>query len=236
MSIRSSVLLGITVTLVSHLSAQNLSDVLPAATRIDVRQGQAWRRGAVSEDRGPGSATIKVRLDPNGEFTEVPRSSIRIAPRPASIKVGDRLEWNGQSATSFRFVAATVKAVGTGPAAGMYLMATDQDPEHPTYTKPAQLWMLPEHAGAAAPDRGPAMGKYRCFVYNDKGVPSLLGHLELRDGGTYLENGKPGRYSYSSDTQAVTWASGPAKEQGWLGKMEGNAQVRIRSNVLCSHE
>jgi hypothetical protein len=216
------------------LAAQGLAGLLPAGTRVDVRQGKSLRRGAVSQDRGPGSDTIKVRLDPDGTFNEVPRDSVRPAPRPASVNVGDRLEWCGQSATAFRCVPATVKGLGSGSAAGMYLMATDQFPNAPTYTKRENLWLLP--AQGVPQDTGLATGRFRCFAYNDKGIPSLLGILELRADGTYSENGKPGRYSYSTADHMVIWVSGPAKDQGWLGKAEGNAAVRIRSNVLCSRE
>ena len=213
--------------------AQTLAEILPAGVRIEVRQGNGWRRASVSEDHGPGSATIKVRLDPNNEFNVVPRASIRLAPRPATIQVGDRLEWNGFSVTSFQYVPATVKGIGTDAQAGMYLMAWDKYPNSPTYTKKDQLWLLPDAAPKAV-ETGPSLGKFSCFVYSAKGVPSLLGTLEFRSGGAYVENGKPGTYTFDAASHSITWTSGPAKDQAWTGTLEGNGAVRIRSNVLCT--
>src|SRR5437868_379040 len=58
------------------LSAEDLSQRLPTATRIEILQGSAWKRGVISADEGPQAASIKVRLDPNGDFMIVPRKSI----------------------------------------------------------------------------------------------------------------------------------------------------------------
>ena len=218
------------------LYAQSPSETLPVSTRIEVQQGSAWRRAVVSEDKGPGSATIKVRLDPNGDFTIVPRKTIRLAPRPAAINVGDHLEWNGNSVTSFGYVPATVKGIGTGTNEGTYLMAWDKYPNSPTYAKKEQLWLLPEAASGAAPALTPVTGKYLCFAYGAAGSRIFMNNIELREGGNYVATNGEGRYSFDSATHTITWLSGWAKDSQLDGKVESNALFRIKSNATCSHD
>lgn len=195
-------------------------------------QGGGWWRAAVSQDSGPGSATIKVRLDPDNEFSVVQRKLIRLAPRPASINVGDRMEWYGASATSFQYVPATVKQIGTGSMQGYYLMAMDKYPNSPTYTKAENLWTLPGAAASIASSGGPVTGKYRCFAGQ-----IFLGSIELRADGTYTASAGPaGRYQANADTKTLIWESGWAKSNGFEGKLEGNAFIRLARAAYCSHE
>ena len=221
------------------LAAQDMASILPITTRIDVKQDSGWRRASVSEDKGPSSATIKVRLEPNNEFTIVPRKSVRIAPRPASIKVGDRLEWNGYSASSFQYVPATVKGLGTGDYAGYYLMAWDKYPNSQTYTKREQLWLLPDSATAATKvtPGAPTPGKFLCYAYGAVGNPPIfLGAIDLQAGGTYSVSGKQGQYTYDAATHSITWLSGWAKTNDFKGAVESNALIRLHPNTICSHE
>lgn len=217
--------------------------VLPAQTltvadRIEIRDGASWRRGVVSDDGGGG--TLKVRVDGQGAVSIVARASVRPAPRPASINVGDRLEWNGASVSNFEYVPATVKTVGTGSMQGYYLMAWDKYPNSPTYTKRENLWMLPTAAqsgGASTSGMTPLPGAYRCFAYGAAGAPPIfLAELTLANGGTYTALGKRGRYTFDAATNTIAWADGWAKENGFGGAVESNATFRLRSNALCSHE
>src|SRR5437870_4001641 len=89
-------------TMWSQAPALSLSQQLPTATRIDVRQGGKWTRGNVSQDDGPSAPKIKVRVDPGGTFMVVPRNTIRLAARPTHIAVGDHFEWYDSSV--FKYV------------------------------------------------------------------------------------------------------------------------------------
>ena len=223
----------------SQLAGQDMGSPLPTATRIDVKQDSGWRRASVSEDFGPSSATMKVRLEPNDEFTIVPRKSVRLAPRPASISVGDRLEWCGRSVTSFQCVPATVKGLGTGDYAAYYLMAWDKYPNSATYDKPERLWQLPEGATSASKviPGAPTPGKFHCSAYGAVGNPPIfLGTIELQAGGSYSVAGKPGQYTYDAATHSITWLSGWAKTNGFKGAVESNALIRLHSNTICAHE
>ena len=77
--------------LLSQVKDFTISQQLPTGTRIEVLQGATWVRANVSEDDGAGAANIKIRTEPNNKFMIVPRKSIRIAPRPSSLKVGDHV-------------------------------------------------------------------------------------------------------------------------------------------------
>ena len=61
---------------------------------------------------------MEVRLEPDNSFNIVPRNNVRSVPRPSSFKPGDRVEWDGSSDTSLRYLPATVKdwepALGKG--------------------------------------------------------------------------------------------------------------------------
>jgi len=228
-------ILGATNLMLPALFAQQS---LATGERIEIQQGSQWIRGSVSSDAGPSSPTMKVRKDPGNELAIVPRKSVRLAPRPASIKTGDRVEWFGNSSTSFRYVPATVKGVGTGNMQGYYLVAWDKYPNSPTYTKPEQLWSLPRTTAAAAPaGEQPTPGKYRCFVYGAPRSPGIfLAAIELDGGGRYSVNGKPGRYAFDAASKSITWLDGWGKTNGFEGAVEGNATIRLKRNTVCSHE
>lgn len=228
----------------------SMSQKLRTGARIEIKQGSSWRRGVVSDDSGPGSVNIKVRVDPTNDFLIVPRNSVRPAPVPASINVGDRLEWYDPSV--FKYMPATVKHVGAGTFAGMYRMVPDATPNAiGNYTKPANLWLLPEGSAAtsgvastakspeipAGSGPGPLLGKYRCFAYGRTSAPPLfLGDFELRGGGVYFGKGKEGRYSYDAGSKTITWSSGWMKDNNFAGTMDGNAKVRIARTSVCTHE
>lgn len=220
-------------------AAVTLSEKLPISTRIEVKQGQSWRRAVVSEDDGPKSATIKVRLDPDGAFVIAPRKSIRIVPAPAEIHVGDHVEWYDSS--TFAWVTATVKEVGTGANAGAYRMVSDKYPKSTgMYSKAENIRVLAEPAQAGKEDASagtPALGKYRCFAYGAPGAPPIfLGAIELAKGSYTATAGKGGGYSYDSGSKTITWAGGWMKDNNFGGRVESNALFRIARTSICSHQ
>lgn len=225
------------------VAALSISQQLPIGTHIDVQLSGKWVRADVSEDAGPSASTIKIRTQPDNSFMVVPRKSIRIAARPTSISVGDHFEWYDRSA--FKYVPAFVKGIGTGSNAGSYLMAYDSAPNSGgMYSKPEYLWM-PLGQTAAAPGASadlPAMGKYRCYAYSyPPNPPILLGGLDLRAGGNYSGHNAggrdtDGRYSFDAASKTITWASGWMKTNNFGGKVESNAQFRIASTSICTHE
>ena len=215
-------------------AAQAPVEVLPTGTRIEIRQQGAWNRGQVSEDAGPRSATIKVRVGANNEFTIVPRNTIRLAPRPASINVGDRVEWYDTG--TFQYVHATVTKLGDGSYTGYYLMKDDRY-SSTTYTKAENIWLLPGQESTPAAE-GPLPGKYRCFAYGAPGNPPIfLGSVDLKAGGAYTAtNGKDGRYTYDAAAKNIAWTGGWMQDNTFGGKVESNAKFRIARTSICSHE
>ena len=231
---------GMSVTAAPPQAPLNLAQALPTGARIEVQQQGVWTRGDVSEDEGPQAKTIKVRVGPNAIFVIVPRNSIRLAPRPAAIHIGDRLELYDTS--TFSYFAATVSKIGEGSMTGYYWM-TGERWTTGTYAKPENLWLLPGRpAAGGAPSQvvvdGPLPGKYRCFAYGAVGNPPIfLGGIDLKATGSYTATmGKEGRYSFDAATKTITWASGWMKSNTFGGKLESNALFRIAPTSICSHE
>lgn len=222
-----------------ELAGQNIGDKLAPGTRIEVQQGSAWVRGSIAWDEGPAAAQVKVRMELANNVTIVSRKSVRLAPRPAGINVGDRLEF--YDSRDFTTGPATVKEVGSGTWAGYYLMLRDNaSAVSAVYTKPENLWVLAGPGGAAAVgalDKAPQLGRYRCFAYGATGRPPIfLGDFTLQPGGVYEGKGTRGSYRFDAGASAITWDGGWMKDNGFAGKVESNATIRARSNVLCSHE
>lgn len=177
MNIRLPLALALTLAaLLSQVKDFTLSQQLPTGTRIEVLQGPAWVRANVSEDDGAGAANIKIRTEPKKTYMIVPRKSIRIAPRPSSLKVGDHVEWYDSG--TFTYVHATITGLGSGTYAGYYLMTSDKYPNSHTYTEAKNIWPLSEPPPATAEASGPLPGKYRCLTYGAAGnVPIFIGAL-----------------------------------------------------------
>ena len=231
--------LALVLTLAPLLSQEKdftISQQLPTGTRIEVLQGATWVRANVSEDDGAGAANIKIRTEPNNKFMEVPRKSIRIAPRPSALKVGDHVEWYDSG--TFAYVPATITGLGSGNYAGYYLMTADKYPNSHTYTQAKNIWPLSEPPPVTAEASGPLPGKYRCLTYGAAGNPPIfIGFLNLRAGGRYTDLvGKEGRYSYDAASQNITWLSGNMQTSQFGGKVESNAILRVTRNTVCSHE
>lgn len=222
---------------VVQLAGQNLGEKLTPGTRIEVQQGPAWIRGWIAWDEGPAAAQVKVRIEPANNVTIVSRKAIRLAPRPAGVNVGDRLEFYDNR--DFTTGPAMVKEIGSGAWAGYYLMLRDEaKPLSAVWTKPENLWTLagPTPAGTVI-DKAPQLGKYRCFAYGATGRPPIfLGDFTLLARGAYEGKGTRGGYKYDAAASAITWDGGWMKDNNFAGKVESNATIRARTNVLCSHE
>ena len=220
------------------LAAQDLASTLPITTRIEVKRDRGSRRASVSEDRGPSSASVKVRLEPNHDFPMEPRKSVRIAPQPDSIKGADHLEWYGTSTSSFQYVPATVEGLATGDYACYYPMAWEKYPNGQNYTKREELRLLPEAqtaptkviSGAPNPQIRPLRlrrgWKSAHLGCHDRiaGRPQLLG---IRQAGCYT-NG--------SITGSGTWLSGWGKTGGFQGAVDSYALIRLHRNTICLPE
>lgn len=213
-----------------------LSQKLPTGTRIELLRGDRWVRANVSEDDGASAANIKIRTEPNNQYMIVPRKNIRIAPRPASLKVGDHVEWYDSG--TFAYVPATITGLGSGNYAGNYLMTPDKYPNSHTYTEAKNIWPLPDAPPVTEEASGPLPGKYRCLAYGAAGnAPIFVGALSLRTGGIYTDLvGKEGRYRYDAVSKNITWVSGNMQTSQFEGKVESNAIIRIKRNTVCSHE
>lgn len=112
-------------------------------------------------------------------------------------------------------------------------------PNSPTYTKPEQLWTLPDAAISATTSTpgAPTPGKFRCYAYGAVGRPPIfLASIELQAAGSYSVSGKPGQYTYDAPTHSITWLSGGAKTNDFQGAVESNALIRLRRNTICTHE
>jgi hypothetical protein len=79
----------------------------------------------------------------------------------------------------------------------------------------------------------PVAGEYVCKVLANGGtsaapismeMPSVLGTLELDDGGTYKHASSGGRFHYEAASGKIVFESGPF--QGWFVRLETNGVAR----------
>lgn len=190
--------------------------------------------------------------------------SVTVRAATASYALNERIEVN----TLGSWDKAVVIAVGQGEHEGEFKVHYDGYPA--SYDR----WLLPVYfrkaAGAppavptksAAPEAPAAAGKvapsekkaivpragnYNISSYGRTGAPPLfLGHIQLREGGTYRISRKrsgdyygEGAYAFDPATSTVSWLSGPCKDDQWSGafSVEGDGRthkIRLRSTTIAT--
>lgn len=113
----------------------------------------------------------------------------------------------------------------------------------PTPTSQPAAPTAPAAAGQTAVT--PRAGNYNINSYGRTGSPPLfLGHIQLKDDGTYKISRKrsgdyygEGTYAFDPATSAVTWLSGPCKDEHWGGtfSVDGKThKIRLRSTTIAT--
>jgi hypothetical protein len=212
-----------------------------AGARVEVKQAGAWVRGTVSSDDGPASSTVKVRLDSNSAVLAVLRSSVRIAPMPIGVQAGDHLE--AYDSGTNRWVPATVKRVRDGEYA--FLMVPDSNPKSSgTWTRLADLCILPENAPTAAPGSlsvAPPKGMFNCYADRGGSAMELADVINFSAGTYTTQRGGSVKGSYVLLNGKIEFTSGPMA--GTTATLDGS-QLRLMSanssgkssDLVCSSQ
>ena len=158
---------------------------------------------------------------------------------------------------------AVVIAVGKGEHEGEYKVHYDGYPASydrwliPVYfrkvagaTPAATVQPAASETSAAAATSeqsavAPRAGSYNINSYGRTGSPPLfLGHIQLKGDGTYRISRKrsgdyygEGKYSFDAATSAVTWLSGPCKDENWGGSFSVDGKthkIRLRSTTIAT--
>lgn len=225
------------------------ADSYQAGDDVEIFWGEKWYPGAVLEAK---DGKYKVHYEGYGNNWDEWAQADRLRRRSqtptepgatARWKKGDKVDaWN------VTWYPAEILIAGSGDRVGYYKV------HYENFSGASDQWLVEssirDRAGApiaAAPATEatpPRLGTYRIYSYGAAGSRIYLGELELQAGNLYRVTRLggnvtgSGQYAFDAAQSAVTWLSGPNKDDGWAGGFEISREgkthtIRLRRGTVA---